>query len=130
MIRCVGGILVRDGTLLLGRRAPHVRTRPGAWDIAGGHVEAGETLEEALARELGEEIGVTPIKIVKLHTFGFQDGSAPAELHVYRVMSWTGEPALRNDEHTELRWFGFEAAVGLPELAADEYRDLFRTLAG
>jgi 8-oxo-dGTP diphosphatase len=131
MIHCVGAILARDGMLLLGRRAPTKRVCPELWDVIGGHVEAGETFEEALARELHEEIGVTPVGSVKLQSFGFLDGASPAELHVYRVDAWTGgEPALANDEHAELRWFSVEAACALPDLAADEYRDLFRMLEG
>lgn len=53
---CVGAIAVQDERLLLIRRG----TGPaaGQWSIPGGRVEAGETLAEAVVRELAEETGV------------------------------------------------------------------------
>jgi len=53
---CVGAIAVHDGRLLLIRRG----TGPaaGEWSVPGGRVEAGETLAEAVVRELAEETGV------------------------------------------------------------------------
>ena len=39
------------------RRSPTRRVLPGIWDIVGGHLEAGESLEQALAREIEEETG-------------------------------------------------------------------------
>ncbi len=55
---CVGAV-VRDGRnrVYAHRRAPDRRLLPGTWDIIGGHLEAGETPQEALARELQEETG-------------------------------------------------------------------------
>ncbi|MGH9224866.1 MAG: NUDIX hydrolase [Acidimicrobiales bacterium] len=53
---CVGAIAVHDGKLLLIRRG----TGPaaGSWSVPGGRVEGGETLAEAVVRELAEETGV------------------------------------------------------------------------
>lgn len=53
----VGGVAVRDGAILLIERA----TEPaaGAWSVPGGRVEPGETLTDALTRELAEETGLT-----------------------------------------------------------------------
>ncbi|XP_068228859.1 nucleoside diphosphate-linked moiety X motif 17-like [Palaemon carinicauda] len=48
-----------DGHLLLTRRAPHMRTFPGVWVPPGGHIEEGETLEDAALRELKEETGLS-----------------------------------------------------------------------
>jgi len=124
MVRYVGAILLSRGTLLLGRRAPH-RSYPDCWDIIGGHVEPGETLEQTLAREAEEEIGVTPIQFAKLTTLHAEG----IELHIYRVDAWTGgSPALRGDEHAELRWFTVDAACALPNLATTEYIRVFRSL--
>lgn len=52
----VGGVAVRDGHLLLIRRA----TEPGAgrWSLPGGRIEAGETMTAALVREMAEETGL------------------------------------------------------------------------
>ena len=50
---CVGAIVVEDGRLLLVRRGRG--TAQGAWSVPGGRVEAGETVAEAVVRELREE---------------------------------------------------------------------------
>lgn len=52
----VGGVVVRDGAVLLVQRAHDPLA--GQWTIPGGAVEVGETLREAVARELLEETGL------------------------------------------------------------------------
>jgi 8-oxo-dGTP diphosphatase len=130
MVACVGAILVQVRTLLLGRRAPHRRSYPNCWDIIGGHVEAGETSEQTLVREVEEEIGVTPVDFAKLTSLQFADGlEGASELHIYRVDAWKGGvPTIRVDEHAELRWFTVEAACVLPNLASAEYPHVFRAI--
>ena len=53
---CVGAVAIDDGRLLLVRR----KNEPGlgSWSVPGGRVEPGETVQEAVVRELGEETGV------------------------------------------------------------------------
>lgn len=53
----VGGAVVRDGRLLMVRRAS--RRGHGNWQLPGGFIEPDETIEEAVAREVLEEAGVT-----------------------------------------------------------------------
>jgi 8-oxo-dGTP diphosphatase len=53
---CVGAIVVDEGRLLLVRRGRGPAA--GAWSVPGGRVEAGETLAEAVLRELAEETGL------------------------------------------------------------------------
>lgn len=55
------GLLRRGGRGLLLHRAPTRRWYPDCWDLPGGHVEGGETPDEALHRELLEELGVTAV---------------------------------------------------------------------
>ena len=126
------GILKRDGRILLGKRAAHRRAYPLCWDVIGGRVEDGEKLDEALHRELGEEIGIAPVSYELL---GSVVDNGPRErgeatYHMYRVPTWTGgEPAMMDNEHTELAWFKIGEACGLPDLALAEYGDIFQLMA-
>lgn len=56
---CVGAVVLDDGQILLVRRG---RGRSaGTWSIPGGHVEVGETMAEAVVRELQEETGLVGV---------------------------------------------------------------------
>lgn len=55
----VAGILIRDGKFLVERRRSDDDSDPGFVSIPGGHVEKGESLHEALYREMKEELGIT-----------------------------------------------------------------------
>ena len=60
MRHCACGVLINDGCILLGKRSPERKLYPNAWNMIGGHQEAGKTLDETLVREFEEEIAVTP----------------------------------------------------------------------
>jgi 8-oxo-dGTP diphosphatase len=128
---CVGALLVRDGTVLLGRRAEDRAWLPGAWDVFGGHIETGETEEAALRRELREELGIVPFSPARMATIG-GDSPEPWRLHVYLVTAWQGEPHNRQDhEHCELRWCSLDEARERLGAAHPEFpRLLARALAG
>ena len=57
---CAVALIVADSRVLLGHRSKDRPTYPDVWDLFGGHVEAGETLEAALVRELDEELAIRP----------------------------------------------------------------------
>jgi 8-oxo-dGTP diphosphatase len=113
------------------RGSPHRSAYPGLWSFPGGHIEQPETLVEALVREVSEEVGVTPTSFAFISSISDPNTSEtdPATYHMYRVTAWEGgQPALRGDKYTELRWFTPEAAITLPDLALEEYRPLFKDM--
>ncbi|AZO81593.1 MULTISPECIES: NUDIX hydrolase [unclassified Bosea (in: a-proteobacteria)] len=122
---------IRDGRLLLGLRSPHRRNRPSCWDTIGGHLEAGETAESALIRELQEETGITPTDFRRFEAIETTetDGVTPALWHLFTVSKWAGgDPTISNDEHSEIRWFTFGEAPSLTPLASEAYRPVFARL--
>ena len=129
MRNVVNALFLRQGSILLARRSPHRKAYPGLWSFPGGHVEAGETLEQALTREASEEVNVAPVTYRAVARIADPNTtSEPITYHMYAVREWRGEPSIINDEHTELRWFTFEEAKALPDLALEDYRLLFDSL--
>lgn len=123
---CALGILLRNGKILLGKRAKHRTSYPNVWDMVGGHCENGETIIQTLIRELQEEIGVTPINFK--HTAKLFDSNNDHTYHVFVVTDWKGEPdCLQPEEHSRIEWFNIDEALKL-ELALPIYRDLFASL--
>lgn len=124
-------ILVDRGCVLLGKRASYRKSYPNCWDVIGGKVEEGETVDAALARELTEEIGVVPTAYRPLGVLEDPnvDARGLSTYHFFVVTSWNGgSPVLQDDEHSELKWFDIEAACALPDLAMSEYQALFRQI--
>lgn len=129
----VNALLMRKGTILMARRSLQREAYPGTWSFPGGHVEKDETLEAALIREVREEIGVAPTVYRFLRSIADPNAAAddPVTYHMFAVTAWQGgEPAIRDDEHAELGWFGATDAISLSDLALGEYRSLMRGLMG
>jgi 8-oxo-dGTP diphosphatase len=87
--------------VLVTRRAPGAH-QGGLWEFPGGKVEAEETLLEALARELREELGVRVVSTEPLMVLEHDYGDKQVRLDVHRVIRWSGEP--RGLEGQPLAW--------------------------
>jgi NAD+ diphosphatase len=91
----------RNGDELL--LASDRRFRTGFYALLAGFVEPGETLEEAVAREVREEVG---IEVGDLRYFGSQAWPFPSQLMVGFFAAYRGgEIAVQESELTDARWF-------------------------
>lgn len=92
LVEVVAAVLTRpDGEVMLASR-PAGKVYAGYWEFPGGKVEAGETLEHALARELKEELGIGLIRATRWITKIFTYPHATVRLNFFRVWAWEGEP--------------------------------------
>jgi 8-oxo-dGTP diphosphatase len=112
-VRVTAGILRRDGRVLIARRGPG-RHMAGKWEFPGGKIEAGETPEQSLARELEEELDVRARIGKLLCSASYEGDGISLELLVYGVESFEGTLVLR--EHEEIRWV-FPGELSSYELA-------------
>ena len=89
------GVLVRaDGAFLLTSR-PAGKAYAGYWEFPGGKLEAGESVEQALRRELDEELGITIGEAQPWKTEMVDYPHALVRLHFCKVFAWTGELQMR-----------------------------------
>jgi 8-oxo-dGTP diphosphatase len=108
-----------DRRVLIAQR-PEGRSMVGLWEFPGGKVEAGETPEAALIRELEEELGVST-QTACLAPLSFASHSYE-KFHllmpVYVCRKWQGTPQPR--EHTALKWVRPQSLRDYPMPPADE----------
>ena len=107
---CVGA-LIRDerGRVFVQRRSATRRVLPGIWDIVGGHIEAGETVEQTLAREIQEETGWTLRRIgAQIADWEWEhDGLVRRELdYLVDVEGDLAAPRLEAGKHDAYAWVG------------------------
>lgn len=130
MVETVSALFVSSETkVLLGLRASWKRAWPDHWDAVGGRVEPGESLEQTLLRECGEEVGLTPTRyrLVLSEPERFPERNGEALHHIYVVSAWEGgEAANLCDEHTEICWFTLDEMAALPNLTIPDLITLAR----
>ncbi len=97
------GILVRssDDALLLSTR-PEGKAYAGYWEFPGGKIEAGESVEQALRRELQEELGITIGQAEVWRVTEHDYPHALVRLHWCKVGQWSGDFEMR--EGQAMRW--------------------------
>ena len=129
---CAGAILRQDGQVLLGVRSASKANYPNCWDVFGGGVEPGESLEAALERELKEELGIRPTSYLRFASLEEPDPRrhGVATYHLFLVMGWDGEPSLLGDEHNGMEWFSAVDISRLHGLALPELRETLIRAAG
>ncbi|MEU9186455.1 (deoxy)nucleoside triphosphate pyrophosphohydrolase [Streptomyces sp. NPDC048484] len=98
----VGAAVLSDGRLLAARRSAPAELS-GRWELPGGKVEQGESPEQALVRELREELGVESEPVDRVP--GEFPLRSPYVLHVWTARLLPGSPDPKAlQDHDELRW--------------------------
>lgn len=106
----VVGALITDpaGRIYVQRRSEQRALFPGCWDLVGGHVEADETLLEALEREVREETGwqlASTGRVVEVLDWSAGDGVGRREIDLLvTVEGDLSRPSLEPGKHSEGRW--------------------------
>lgn len=118
-------LIVRGGEILICQRRPD---QPMAlqWEFPGGKIEPGETPEQALARELNEELGITATIGARVTHIrhNYRHGGA-VDLQFFAVSEFAGD--LENRIFHQFKWVKLEDLPTYDFLAAD--RDLIKDLA-
>ncbi len=100
----VAAALVDENDNILVQKRPNGKPMAGLWEFPGGKVEAGETPEAALVRELKEELGVS-VERGSLSPIAFASEALDDKhllLLLYTCHQWTGEA--KNIESPDIKW--------------------------
>jgi 8-oxo-dGTP diphosphatase len=97
----VGVLIDAAGNFLLTSR-PAGKVYAGYWEFPGGKVEAGESIEQALRRELQEELGITIGAVQPWQELVMDYPHARVRLHFCKVFAWTGAFEMR--EAQQMAW--------------------------
>ena len=97
----VGILISKDNNFLLANR-PVGKPYEGYWEFPGGKIETGESIHQALARELREELGIEVFESVEIGTIEHDYPHAYVRLYLQIVREWTGIPV--GLEGQELAW--------------------------
>jgi isopentenyl-diphosphate delta-isomerase type 1 len=101
-------IFNNNGELLLQKRSSNKDIQPGKWDTSvGGHVDFGETVEDALFREVREELGITDFVPDFLRSYVFESEIEKEMVYAYRTV-YNGEFLFDKKEIDEVRFWSLE----------------------
>lgn len=125
-VECIAFMLLQDGQVLAEKRQRTKRVVPGAIALPGGHIEAHESPEEALYREMQEEVGIVPIEIAYACTLLHRSPEF-RKLHYFAVTRWEG--AIIPQEAASVLWIPLNALetldLDVDRIAVQEYRRVY-----
>lgn len=107
VVQVAAAVMLRDdGRRFLLAQRPVGKVYAGYWEFPGGKLEAGESVRQALIRELQEEMGITVTDCAPWLHKRFTYPHATVHLNFWRVTAWTGEIGVTGPlEHSAVDWF-------------------------
>lgn len=120
-------LIEREGKYLVTRRSKLTAYMPLKWDIPGGIVEPGETVEEAIYREVSEETGLTIQVGSVIYVYANRDQLPVRQTFqtVYRCKFIDGEVRLNPSEHDTYQWLDYYDIANIN--AIDFLRELVKS---
>ena len=98
LVQVAVGVLIRADHAFLMTTRPLGKVYAGYWEFPGGKLEAGETVTDALRRELQEEIGITIGNCLPWQTECIDYPHALVQLNFCKVTQWSGELVMREQQ--------------------------------
>ena len=116
MLTVTAALIRKEGKILVARRRPGLR-HAGRWEFPGGKPEAGETPEEAIIREIQEELGITTSVTAYVGESIANNGERKIRLLAFEL-SWD-EGTLAPTDHDRIEWALPEALLTYDLLEPD-----------
>jgi 8-oxo-dGTP diphosphatase len=124
---CIAFLLIRGNTVLAEKRKLTKQVMPGAIALPGGHLEAGESPQEALLREVSEELGIVPTDRYYVCTL-LHRSQEFRKLHYFAIHQWEGE--ITHHEAEAVLWVPFDALetfdLDVDRIAMSEYLRVYQ----
>ena len=116
----------RKGEYLIQKRAATKKQAPNKWGMTAGHVDAGEDFEEAMIRELKEELGILfsqeELKILERKKIEiFPKNSHVTYFYYLRTNLEENQFTIQKEELDEIKWFPFKEGLDAILLNEDSY---------
>ena len=118
MLHVVAGMIEMDGFVLICQRHRLSKRFPLKWEFPGGKVEKTEGPEEAIKRELEEELGIIVGQIEKIDNYTFAYGHEPEfHLHFFKILDF--ENTVQNLQFENMAWVRPEDIASYDLLSGD-----------
>ena len=102
-IKVVAGLILQNNKLLICQR-PNFKDHPLKWEFPGGKIKNDETNEEALIREINEELSINILNYEELISYNFDYKDLKKQVFIYFYLVNNFSCKVLNNFHKELKW--------------------------